>query len=186
MLSTCYCTWCFLSFFLGKNVFSHPLQLRVHPFSQWFMTFSTISSSIFYRTFLAFFTCNSTRFLLNLLLVITISCIYCNFVFHLFSQDKLFLEFYACYMMFDGFLFIFNSSARTSFWNRHASVLVFRNISFLIHLNFPPLAGIIFYSVSKYMDKLKSLKLRFSTWTGSWSFVRCPFRFTSSSHFLQV
>ena len=33
-LSTWYCTWCFMNFFVGKNVFSHPLQLCVHHFSE--------------------------------------------------------------------------------------------------------------------------------------------------------
>ena len=62
MLGTWYCIRCFLSFFLGKNVFSHPLQVRVHNFSQVlsFMTFSTISSSKmfyhFFQTFSTFFT----------------------------------------------------------------------------------------------------------------------------------
>ena len=90
---------------------------------------------------------------------------HCNFMFHLYFNGL-------PHSMHDG--------------NRHASVSVFDNISFLIHLNFTPLAGIIFYSVSKYMDMLKSLKLRFSTRTGSWSFVKCPFRFASSSHSLQA
>ena len=60
-------------FFLGQNVFSHPLQVCVHNFSQVlsFITISTISSSKkfhhFFQTFLTFFTCYSTRWLLNLL-----------------------------------------------------------------------------------------------------------------------
>ena len=58
----------FLRFFLGKNVFSHPPQLRVHHFAQLSLTFSTISSSkMFHHFFLTFFRCYSTRFLLNLL-----------------------------------------------------------------------------------------------------------------------
>ena len=150
------------------------------------MTFSTISSSIFYRTFLTFFPCYSTRCLLNLLLVITISRIHCNFVFHLFSQEKLFLEFYACYMMFDGFLFIFNSSATTFFWNRHASVLVFRNISFLIHLNFTPLASILVYSLFDEIIIHGYVKITHTTIQHMNRLVRCPFRFASSSHSLQV
>ena len=39
-----YYTWCFMNFFVGKNVFSHPLQLCVHHFSrswQWFATLNT-------------------------------------------------------------------------------------------------------------------------------------------------
>ena len=87
MLGTWYCIRCFLSFFLGKNVFSHPLQVRVHHFSQVlsFMTFSTISSSKmfhhFFQTFLTFFTCYSTRWLLNLLEKKMFSRIHCNFMF---------------------------------------------------------------------------------------------------------
>ena len=34
--------------------------------------------------------------------------------------------------------------------------------------------------------KLKVIFLKLSIWTASWSFVRWPLRFTSSSHFLQV
>ena len=41
----------FLRFFLGKNVFSHPPQLRVHHFAQLSMTFSTISSSKMFHHF---------------------------------------------------------------------------------------------------------------------------------------
>ena len=73
MLGTWYCIRCFLSFFLGKNVFSRPLQVPVHHFSQVlsFMKFSTISSSKmfhhFFQTFLTFFVCYSTRLLLNFL-----------------------------------------------------------------------------------------------------------------------
>ena len=87
MLGTWYCIRCFLSFFLGKNVFSHPLQVHVHNFSQVlsFMTFSTISSSKmfhhFFQTFLTFFTCYSTRWLLNLLEKKMFSRIHCNFLF---------------------------------------------------------------------------------------------------------
>ena len=48
MLGTLYCIRCFLSFFLGKNVFSHPLQVCVHHFSQVlsFMTFLLLFSNI--------------------------------------------------------------------------------------------------------------------------------------------
>ena len=63
-------------------------------------------------------------------------------------------------------------------------------MSFLIHLNFSPLAGIIFFTYFllklHYMDTLKSLKIWFSTCTASWCFVRCPPWFTSSSLPLQV
>ena len=52
MLGTWYCIRCFLSFFLGKNVFSHPLQLLIFNFSPLSLTFSTTSSSRCFITFL--------------------------------------------------------------------------------------------------------------------------------------
>ena len=53
MLGTWYCTWCFLRFFLGKNVFSHPLQLCLH-LPRCFITFSNILDMLQHKMVLVF------------------------------------------------------------------------------------------------------------------------------------
>ena len=98
MWSTWYCTWCFLRFFLGKNVFSHPLQLCLHHFSQVlsFMTISTISSSKMFHHIFEHSWHVKAQDVSFFHLSINVSRILCiHLLFVKFLQKKFFLAFYA-------------------------------------------------------------------------------------------
>ena len=70
-------------------------------------------------------------------------------------------------ILFYSFLTHLQFGPRTSFWFRHASVLVFRKMSFLIHLDFSLLAVIIF----------RPLFTTFYLMLSTWYFTSCFMNF---------
>ena len=117
MLGRWYCTLCFLRFFLLITLFWHPLQLCLHPFSQWFMTFSTISSSKMFHHIFEHSWHVTAQDVSCFHLSINVSCILCiHLLFVKFLQKKFFLAFYAftwCLLSFFGCVlrnFVLNSS----------------------------------------------------------------------------